>query len=94
MTSMFGLVLPSAWWLTMPSWFVEAIHTISTREMNSRDATLRAMETVSGPVIPFACILAAVFIARCVSRESAVRSIANRAHHRVLGLLSVSNALF
>src|SRR5258706_1810231 len=62
MTSMFGLVLAIGMVVDDAIVVVEAIQHNLDEGMNSRDATLRAMETVSGPVIAIACILAAVFI--------------------------------
>ncbi len=62
MTSMFGLVLAIGMVVDDAIVVVEAIQHNLDEGMNSRDATLRAMETVSGPVVAIACILAAVFI--------------------------------
>jgi len=62
MTSMFGLVLAIGMVVDDAIVVVEAIQHNLDEGMSSRDATLRAMETVSGPVVAIACILAAVFI--------------------------------
>jgi multidrug efflux pump len=62
MTSMFGLVLAIGMVVDDAIVVVEAIQHNLDDGMSSREATLRAMETVSGPVIAIACILAAVFI--------------------------------
>ncbi|HEY3453221.1 MAG TPA: multidrug efflux RND transporter permease subunit [Bryobacteraceae bacterium] len=62
MTSMFGLVLAIGMVVDDAIVVVEAIQHNLDEGMSSREATLRAMETVSGPVIAIACILAAVFI--------------------------------
>lgn len=62
MTSMFGLVLAIGMVVDDAIVVVEAIQHNLDEGMSSREATLQAMETVSGPVIAIACILAAVFI--------------------------------
>jgi hydrophobe/amphiphile efflux-1 (HAE1) family protein len=62
MTSMFGLVLAIGMVVDDAIVVVEAIQHNLDEGMPSREATLRAMEIVSGPVIAIACILAAVFI--------------------------------
>jgi hydrophobe/amphiphile efflux-1 (HAE1) family protein len=62
MTSMFGLVLAIGMVVDDAIVVVEAIQHNLDEGMSSREATLRAMEMVSGPVIAIACILAAVFI--------------------------------
>jgi hydrophobe/amphiphile efflux-1 (HAE1) family protein len=62
MTSMFGLVLAIGMVVDDAIVVVEAIQHNLDEGMTSREATLRAMELVSGPVIAIACILAAVFI--------------------------------
>ena len=62
MTSMFGLVLAIGIVVDDAIVVVEAVQLNLDRGMNRRDATLRAMEAVSGPVVAIACILAAVFI--------------------------------
>ena len=62
MTSMFGLVLAIGIVVDDAIVVVEAVQHNLDRGMNSRDATLKAMEEVSGPVVAIACILAAVFI--------------------------------
>src|SRR6185312_1863144 len=41
---------------------VEAVQVNIDRGLNPRDATIRALQEVSGPVVAIACILAAVFI--------------------------------
>ncbi len=62
MTSMFGLVLAIGMVVDDAIVVVEAIqHNLDTG-MSPRDATIRAMEAVSAPVVAIACILAAVFI--------------------------------
>ena len=62
MTSMFGLVLAIGMVVDDAIVVVEAIQHNLDLGMTSKEATLRAMEVVSGPVIAIACILAAVFI--------------------------------
>ncbi len=62
MTSMFGLVLAIGMVVDDAIVVVEAIQHNLDLGMTSREATIRAMEAVSGPVIAIACILAAVFI--------------------------------
>jgi hydrophobe/amphiphile efflux-1 (HAE1) family protein len=62
MTSMFGLVLAIGIVVDDAIVVVEAVQLNLDNGMNRRDATLRAMEAVSGPVVAIACILAAVFI--------------------------------
>ncbi len=62
MTSMFGLVLAIGIVVDDAIVVVEAVqHNLDTG-MSPRDATLKAMEEVSGPVVAIAAILAAVFI--------------------------------
>src|ERR1700722_17507338 len=62
MTSMFGLVLAIGMVVDDAIVVVEAIqHNLDTG-MTPRDATLRAMEAVSGAGVAIACILAAFFI--------------------------------
>jgi hydrophobe/amphiphile efflux-1 (HAE1) family protein len=62
MTSMFGLVLAIGMVVDDSIVVVEAIQHNLDEGMSRRDATLRAMESVSGPVVAIAFILAAVFI--------------------------------
>ena len=61
-TTMFGLVLAIGIVVDDSIVVVEAVQRNIDRGMSSRDATIRAMEEVSAPVIAIACILAAVFI--------------------------------
>src|SRR2546422_1379210 len=62
MTSMFGLVLAIGIVVDDAIVVVEAVQHNIDRGMNAREATLRAMSEVSGPVVAIAFILAAVFI--------------------------------
>src|SRR4029077_5781607 len=62
MTSMFGLVLAIGIVVDDAIVVVEAVQHKIDLGMSPRDATVQAMEEVSGPVIAIACILAAVFI--------------------------------
>jgi len=62
MTSMFGLVLAIGMVVDDAIVVVEAVQHNLDEGMTPREATLRAMELVSGPVVAIACILAAVFI--------------------------------
>src|SRR5213593_2491097 len=62
MTSMFGLVLAIGIVVDDAIVVVEAVQHNIDRGMSPRDATVRAMSEVSGPVIAIAFILAAVFI--------------------------------
>jgi hydrophobe/amphiphile efflux-1 (HAE1) family protein len=62
MTSMFGLVLAIGIVVDDAIVVVEAVQLNIDRGMNPRDATIRALDEVSGPVIAIACILGAVFI--------------------------------
>jgi hydrophobe/amphiphile efflux-1 (HAE1) family protein len=62
MTSMFGLVLAIGMVVDDAIVVVEAIQHNLDLGMTPKEATFRAMEVVSGPVIAIACILAAVFI--------------------------------
>jgi multidrug efflux pump subunit AcrB len=62
MTSMFGLVLAIGIVVDDAIVVVEAVQHKIDLGMSPRDATVRAMEEVSGPVVAIACILAAVFI--------------------------------
>jgi hydrophobe/amphiphile efflux-1 (HAE1) family protein len=62
MTSMFGLVLAIGIVVDDAIVVVEAVQHNLDNGMNRRDATLKAMEEVSGPVVAIAAILAAVFI--------------------------------
>src|SRR5882672_10735475 len=62
MTSMFGLVLAIGIVVDDAIVVVEAVQHKIDLGMNPRNATLQAMEEVSGPVVAIACILAAVFI--------------------------------
>lgn len=61
-TSLFGLVLAIGIVVDDAIVVVEAVQLNIDRGMNSRDATIRALQEVSGPVVAIACILAAVFI--------------------------------
>jgi multidrug efflux pump len=61
-TSLFGLVLAIGIVVDDAIVVVEAVQLNIDRGMNPREATIRAMDEVSGPVIAIACILAAVFI--------------------------------
>jgi len=61
-TTMFGLVLAIGIVVDDSIVVVEAVQRNIDRGMSPRDATIRAMEEVSAPVIAIACILAAVFI--------------------------------
>jgi hydrophobe/amphiphile efflux-1 (HAE1) family protein len=61
-TSLFGLVLAIGIVVDDAIVVVEAVELNIERGMNPRDATIRAMHEVSGPVVAIACILAAVFI--------------------------------
>ena len=62
MTSMFGLVLAIGIVVDDAIVVVEAVQLNIDRGMNPREATMRAMHEVSGPVVAIACILGAVFI--------------------------------
>src|SRR6202790_4472810 len=62
MTSMFGLVLAIGIVVDDAIVVVEAVQRHIDEGMAPRDATIRAMEEVSAPVVAIACILAAVFI--------------------------------
>ncbi|MDP9169911.1 MAG: efflux RND transporter permease subunit, partial [Acidobacteriota bacterium] len=62
MTSMFGLVLAIGIVVDDAIVVVEAVQHNLDAGMNRRDATVRAMDEVSGPVVAIAAILAAVFI--------------------------------
>ncbi|MGH9666116.1 MAG: efflux RND transporter permease subunit, partial [Bryobacteraceae bacterium] len=62
MTSMFGLVLAIGMVVDDAIVVVEAVQHNLDEGMNPRDATIWAMETVSGPVVAIALILAAVFL--------------------------------
>jgi hydrophobe/amphiphile efflux-1 (HAE1) family protein len=62
MTSMFGLVLAIGMVVDDAIVVVEAIQHNLDNGMTPRDATIAAMEAVSGPVVAIAFILAAVFI--------------------------------
>src|SRR2546422_1844663 len=62
MTSMFGLVLAIGIVVDDAIVVVEAVQHKIDRGMRPRDATVQAMDEVSGPVVAIACILAAVFI--------------------------------
>jgi hydrophobe/amphiphile efflux-1 (HAE1) family protein len=61
-TSLFGLVLAIGIVVDDSIVVVEAVQLNIDRGMNPRDATIRALQEVSGPVVAIACILAAVFI--------------------------------
>ena len=62
MTSMFGLVLAIGIVVDDAIVVVEAVQHNIDQGMNSRDATIKAMHEVSGPVVAIAFILAAVFV--------------------------------
>ena len=62
MTSMFGLVLAIGIVVDDAIVVVEAVQHNLDNGMSPRDATLKAMSEVSGPVVAIAAILAAVFI--------------------------------
>jgi hydrophobe/amphiphile efflux-1 (HAE1) family protein len=62
MTSMFGLVLAIGMVVDDAIVVVEAIQHNLDNGMNPREATIAAMDAVSGPVVAIAFILAAVFI--------------------------------
>ncbi|MGI9072107.1 MAG: efflux RND transporter permease subunit [Bryobacteraceae bacterium] len=61
-TSLFGLVLAIGIVVDDSIVVVEAVQLNIDRGMKPRDATIRALHEVSGPVVAIACILAAVFI--------------------------------
>ncbi len=61
-TSLFGLVLAIGIVVDDAIVVVEAVQLNIDRGMNARDATIHALDEVSGPVVAIACILAAVFI--------------------------------
>jgi len=61
-TSLFGLVLAIGIVVDDAIVVVEAVQLNIDRGLNPRDATIRALQEVSGPVVAIACILAAVFI--------------------------------
>jgi hydrophobe/amphiphile efflux-1 (HAE1) family protein len=61
-TSLFGLVLAIGIVVDDSIVVVEAVQLNIDRGMSPRDATIRALHEVSGPVVAIACILAAVFI--------------------------------
>jgi multidrug efflux pump len=69
MTSMFGLVLAIGIVVDDAIVVVEAVQHKIDLGMSPRDATVQAMEEVSGPVVAIACILAAVFIDSSRSRS-------------------------
>jgi len=62
MTSMFGLVLAIGIVVDDAIVVVEAVQHKIDRGMGAREATVQAMEEVSGPVVAIAFILAAVFL--------------------------------
>jgi hydrophobe/amphiphile efflux-1 (HAE1) family protein len=62
MTSMFGLVLAIGIVVDDAIVVVEAVQRHIDDGMPTREATIRAMQEVSAPVVAIACILAAVFI--------------------------------
>ena len=61
-TTLFGLVLAIGIVVDDAIVVVEAVQFNIDRGMSAREATIRAMEEVSGPVVAIACILAAVFV--------------------------------
>lgn len=61
-TSLFGLVLAIGIVVDDAIVVVEAVQLNIDRGMQPREATIHALDEVSGPVIAIACILAAVFI--------------------------------
>jgi hydrophobe/amphiphile efflux-1 (HAE1) family protein len=62
MTSMFGLVLAIGIVVDDAIVVVEAVQHNIDNGLSPRDATLKAMHEVSGPVVAIACILGAVFV--------------------------------
>jgi multidrug efflux pump len=61
--TLFGLVVAIGIVVDDAIVVVEAVeHTMAARNLSARDATLRAMEQVSGPVIAVVLVLAAVFL--------------------------------
>ncbi|HEY3936677.1 MAG TPA: multidrug efflux RND transporter permease subunit [Bryobacteraceae bacterium] len=61
-TSLFGLVLAIGMVVDDSIVVVEAVQLNIDHGMSARDATIKALREVSGPVVAIACILAAVFI--------------------------------
>jgi hydrophobe/amphiphile efflux-1 (HAE1) family protein len=61
-TSLFGLVLAIGIVVDDAIVVVEAVQLNIDRGLPAREATIKALEEVSGPVVAIACILAAVFI--------------------------------
>jgi len=61
-TSLFGLVLAIGIVVDDAIVVVEAVQFNIDRGMGPREATIQAMDEVSGPVVAIACILAAVFV--------------------------------
>ena len=60
---MLGLVLAtSVWWLTIPSVVVEGVQHHIEEGLAPKDAALKAMEELSGPVVGIALVLASVFV--------------------------------
>src|SRR3954468_5615627 len=61
-TSLFGLVLAIGIVVDDAIVVVEAVQLNIDRGLPAREATIKALEEVSGPVVAIACILAAVFV--------------------------------
>ena len=53
---------PSASWSMTPSWWWRMSSATSRRAFSPRDATLKAMREVTGPIIAIALVLCAVFV--------------------------------
>ena len=86
--SLFGLVLAIGLVVDDAIVVVEAVERHIEEGMTPRDAALKAMEEVSGPVIAIALILSAVFIPdRFHSRHHRAALSAVRRHHRDLRAL-------
>ena len=84
--SLFGLVLAIGLVVDDAIVVVEAVEHHIEEGMAPRDATLKAMEEVSGPVVSIALILAAVFIPVALhGRHPGQPQQAVRDHHRHLG---------
>ena len=52
----------SGWWSTMRSWSWKQSNGTSRRDIEPKEATLRAMKEITGPVIGVALVLASVFV--------------------------------
>ena len=68
-TSLFGLVLAIGIVVDDAIVVVEAVQLNIDRGMNPRDATIQALEEVSGPVVAIACILGRCFYSCRLSRR-------------------------